>query len=82
MFSRLKFVLWALMTLSAFSLQAQNWEDRMSFSATLIYFQPFTDLNDVPPVNNRLNLGIDAGISYDLNNRLHLRGNWIFGIAP
>ena len=81
MFSRLKSVLWALMTLSAFSLQAQNWEDRMSFSATLIYFQPFTDLNDVPPVNNRLNLGIDAGISYDLNNRLHLRGNWIFGMV-
>ncbi len=81
MFSRLKSFLWALMTLSAFSLQAQNWEDRMSFSATLIYFQPFTDLNDVPPVNNRLNLGIDAGISYDLNNRLHLRGNWIFGMV-
>jgi hypothetical protein len=81
MFSRLKSFLWALMILSAFNLKAQNWEDRMSFSATLIYFQPFTDLNEVPPVNNRLNLGIDAGISYDLNNRLHLRGNWIFGMV-
>jgi hypothetical protein len=53
----------------------------MSFSATLIYFQPFTDLNDAPPVNNRLNLGIDVGISYDLSGRLHLRGNWIFGMV-
>ena len=81
MFNRLKSILWALMILPTFYSQAQNWEDRMSFSATLIYFQPFTDLNDVPPVNNRLNLGIDQGISYDLSNRLHLRGNWIFGMV-
>ena len=58
MFSRLKPV--GVDDPFTFSLQAQNWEDRMSFSATLIYFHPFTDPNDVPPVNNRLNLGMDA----------------------
>lgn len=80
MSSRLKPLIWFMTLFPVFCLQAQNWEDRMSFSATLIYFQPFTDLNEAPPVNNRLNLGIDAGISYDLSQRLHLRGNWIFGM--
>ena len=80
MLHRMKSIVLILFLLPSICLQAQNWEERMSFSATLIYFQPITDLNGTPPVNNRLNLGLDAGISYDLEPRLHLRGNWIFGM--
>ncbi|NBR82180.1 MAG: hypothetical protein EBT52_00480 [Flavobacteriia bacterium] len=58
MLHRISTSLWVFFLFSTLGLQAQNWEDRMSFSATLIYFQPFTDLNDAPPVNNRLNLSI------------------------
>ena len=48
-------------------------------NSNLVYLWPFTDNSGNDHDYNRFNMGLNLGVSYELNQRTNIRGAWLMG---
>jgi hypothetical protein len=72
-------ILFAIFSCTPLITRAQDWEEKVSTQMNIVYLWPFTDVSGNQHDFNRFNIGLNIGISYDLNERTSIRGSWLIG---